>query len=87
MIPAYCAGYALTTADGKVRVVYACARKNKAGDVAVEEGSLEPGAERGTWKVTLATGALAKSVGDSGWWKPAVDNGKVTIGIWGGTCK
>ena len=82
-----CTGYVLTMADGKSRVVYACARKNKAGDVAVDEGSLEPGAERGTWKITSATGALAKTIGDSGWWKTAVDDGKVTSGIWGGTCK
>ena len=81
-----CSGYVLTMADGKVRVVYACAR-NSAGDVAVDEGTLEPGADRGTWKTTSATGALAKSAGDSGWWKEAVDNGKVTAGIWGGTCK
>src|SRR5579859_7692720 len=83
-----CTGYVLTMADGKVRVVYACARKNKAGDVVVDEGSLEPGADRGTGKYTSGTGTLAKRVGDSGWWKNAVDNnGKVTIGVWGGTCK
>jgi hypothetical protein len=73
--------------DGKVRVVYACARKNKAGDISVDEGSLEPGAERGTWKVTTATGGLAKQIGTSGWWQGAIDDGKVNAGIWGGTCK
>ena len=82
-----CTGYVLTMADGKSRVVYACACKNKAGDVAVDEGSLEPGTDRGTWKVTSATGALAKTIGDSGWWTPAIDDGKVGIGIFGGTCK
>ena len=44
-------------------------------------------ADRGTWKVTSATGALAKTIGDSGWWTPAIDDGKVGIGIFGGTCK
>jgi hypothetical protein len=82
-----CSGYFLTMADGKARMVYACARKNKDGDTVVDEGSLEPGADRGSWKVTHATGKLAKMLGDSGWWKAVADNGKVTIGVWGGTCK
>lgn len=82
-----CAGYMLNASDGKMRMVYACARKNKAGDVAVDEGTFEPGASRGTWKITMATGALAKMLGDSGWWQPVVENGKVIAGIWGGTCK
>lgn len=82
-----CAGYAISLPDGKARVVYVCARKNAAGDVSVDEGSLEPGADKGNWKVTYATGALAGQIGTSGWWKPVVDNGKVTAGAWGGTCK
>lgn len=81
-----CAGYAISLPDGKARVVFVCARKNAAGDVAVDEGSLEPGADKGSWKVNYATGALAKRVGDSGWWQPVVDNGKVTAGVWGGNC-
>jgi len=81
-----CSGYVLAMPDGKVRVVFGCARRNSAGDVAVDEGSLEPGADKGTWKITSATGALAKTVGDSGWWKGTIENGKVSAGIWGGTC-
>lgn len=82
-----CSGYVLSMADGKVRVVYACARKNKAGDVAVDEGTLEPGASRGTWNVTTATGALARAIGDSGWWQGAIEHGKVSAGTWGGICR
>ena len=82
-----CSGYVINLPDGKARAVYACARKNKSGDVAIEEGSFEPGAERGTWKITSATGALAKTIGDSGWWHPVVENGKVVAGVWGGNCK
>jgi hypothetical protein len=82
-----CSGYALAMADGKVRVVYACVRKNKEGDSYVDEGSLEPGAERGKWNITTATGALAKTIGSSGWWQGAIDDGKVSAGMWGGNCK
>ena len=84
-----CSGYALAMPDGKLRVVYACARKTKDGDVWVDEGSLEPGAERGTWKATVSTGAMAKlfPVGSNGWWQATTNDGKVTAGIWEGTCK
>jgi hypothetical protein len=82
-----CSGYLLTMPDGKVREVFACARKNNKGEVAVDEGSLEPGAKRGTWKVTSATGSLASSIGDSGWWTEDINDGKVSAGMWGGTCK
>jgi hypothetical protein len=82
-----CTGYVLSHPDGRYRLVYSCARKNAAGDVLVDEGSQEPGEKQGTWKDTVATGALAKRLGDSGWWKATIDDGKVTAGIWGGTCK
>ena len=81
-----CSGYVLTMPDGKTRVAYACARKNKLGDIAVDEGTREPGAKRGTWKVTSATGSLAGSIGDSGWWQEDINDGKVSAGTWGGTC-
>ena len=81
-----CAGYVLTLPDGKTRLVYACARKNKKGEIAIDEGSLEPDAKRGTWKVTSATGSLTKSIGDSGWWSQDIADGKVSAGTWGGTC-
>jgi hypothetical protein len=84
--PGACTGYTLTMADGNFRVVYACARKTSDGSVAVDEGSLEPGAERGTWKITSATGSLAKTLGDSGWWQGTIQDGKVSAGIWGGNC-
>lgn len=82
-----CAGYALALPEGKARVVYACVRKNAAGDVYVDEGSWEPGAEMGTWKITAGTGSFIKTIGNGGWWKPVMDNGKVVSGMWGGNCR
>ncbi|UCH47229.1 MAG: hypothetical protein JSU95_14185 [Betaproteobacteria bacterium] len=87
MVAGTCTGYTLTMADGTSRTVFACARRNSQGDVQVDEGSLEPGAERGTWKITTATGAFAKRMGNSGWWQGTIQDGKVGAGIWGGNCK
>ena len=81
-----CGGYALTTPDGKTRVAYACARKGKDGDSWSDAGGIEPGADRGTWKQTGGTGALAGKT-NSGWWQAVVDDGKTTTGIWGGNCQ
>jgi hypothetical protein len=79
-----CNGYAITTPDGKVRMAGACALKNKDGDSWSYTWGMEPGADRGWWKSTAGTGALARL--NSGWWQPTVTDGKTSIGIWGGTC-
>lgn len=80
-----CGGYALATPDGKVRVAGICTRKMNDGASESDVFSLEPGAERGTWKQVAGTGALAgKSY--SGWWQSVISDGKAEMGIWGGNC-
>jgi len=80
-----CGGYAITTPDGKTRVVGVCARKTKDGDSWSDEWVLEPGAERGTWKQVGGTGVFAGKKW-SGWWQPVFDDGKIFMGKWGGNC-
>lgn len=80
-----CGGYALVMPDGKVRVVGVCARKNKDGDSYTDEWSLEPGAQRGVWKQSGGTGALAGKT-NSGWWQSLAADGTTETGIWGGNC-
>jgi len=80
-----CGGYAITTPDGKTRVVGVCARKTKDGDSWSDEWVLEPGAERGTWKQVGGTGVFAGKKW-SGWWQPGFDDGKIFMGNWGGNC-
>ena len=71
--------------DGKVRVAGICTRKMNDGASESDVFSLEPGAERGTWKQVAGTGALAgKSY--SGWWQSVISDGKAEMGIWGGNC-
>src|SRR4051794_41077808 len=79
-----CGGYAITTPDGKTRVVGVCARKTKDGDSWSDEWVLEPGADRGTWKQTGGTGAFAgKKM--AGVWGRGVSEGKNFMGKLGGT--
>ena len=80
-----CMGYALTTPDGKTRLVGVCARKNKDGDSWSDEWTLEPGAARGAWKMAGGTGVFSGKSW-SGWWEPISDDGKVFMGRWGGNC-
>jgi hypothetical protein len=80
-----CGGYFVATPDGKTRAAGVCTRKGKDGDSESDTWSMEPGAERGTWKVVGGTGAFAGK-NFSGWWQPLVDDGKATTGIWGGNC-
>ena len=80
-----CGGYAITTPDGKTRMVGVCARKTKDGDTWSDEWVLEAGAEKGTWKQSGSTGALANKK-SSGWWQPISDDGKLFMGRWGGSC-
>jgi len=87
MVAGSCTGFTLTMADGTSRTLYACARRSSSGDVMVDEGSFEPGAERGTWTITTATGAFAPRVGNSGWWQGTIQDGNVSAGIWEGNCK
>ena len=81
-----CGGYVLTTPDGKSKMGYACARKNKDGDSWSDSGGIEPGSDRGTWKQAAGTGVFAGK-NNSGWWQAVVDYGKTTTGIWGGNCQ
>jgi hypothetical protein len=80
-----CGGYFVSTPDGKTRAAGVCTRKGKDGDSESDTWSMEPGAERGTWKMVGGTGTLAGK-NFSGWWQPLVDDGKATTGIWGGNC-
>lgn len=79
-----CSGYALTTPDGKTRLAGVCARKTKDGSFS-DIWSKEPGAERGVWKMSGGTGSLAGKTW-SGWWQVVFEDGKLTLGRWGGTC-
>jgi hypothetical protein len=80
-----CGGYLLTTPDGKSRLGYACARKTKSGDSWSDYGTIEPGADRGTWKQSGGTGVFAGK-NNSGTWQAVVDDGKTTTGVWTGNC-
>jgi len=80
-----CGGYAITTPDGKTIVAGSCARKTKDGDSWSDEWRMEPGAQRGTWKQTGGTGVFAGK-NWTGWWQPVLSEGKIYMGIWGGTC-
>jgi len=79
-----CGGYFITTPDGKTRGVGVCARKSKDGSFS-DEWVIEPGAERGTWKMSGATGVFAGKHWE-GWWQPVSDDGKVFMGTWGSNC-
>ena len=81
-----CGGYVLTTPDGKMRLAYACARKNKDGDSWSDAGTIEPGADHGTWKQTGGTGVFAGK-NNGGTWQAVVDDGKTTTGTWTGNCQ
>jgi len=80
-----CGGYAITTPDGKTRLVGVCARKSKDADSFSDEWVLEAGAERGTWRQIGGTGIFAGKK-SSGWFQPISDDGKVYMGRWGGNC-
>ena len=81
-----CGGYFLTTPDGKTMAAGICTRKGKDEDSESDVFALEPGAERGTWKLVAGTGAFA-GMNASGWWQPMVDDGKENMGKWGGNCQ
>lgn len=79
-----CNGYMLTLPGGTTQVAGFCALKDKKGDSWSFAYGIEPGAERGWWKITGGTGALtAKS---SGWFQQTVTDGKTSLGVWGGNC-
>ena len=81
-----CGGYTLTMPDGKTMTSGICTRKGNNGDSESDVWSIEPGAERGTWKQVAGTGAMAcKSC--SGWFEAMVDDGKESMGKWGGDCR
>ncbi len=82
-----CAGHVLTTPDGKMRLAFACLRKNKDGDSFSGAGTIEPGASRGNWTRTGGTGVFSATIGSGGWWEFTMDDGKVSSGKWGGNCK
>lgn len=81
-----CGGYALATPDGKVRVAGVCTRKMKDGSSESDVFALEPGADRGTWKMVAGTGVFAGK-SNSGWWQSVITDGKAELGIWGGNCQ
>ena len=81
-----CGGYSLTTPDGKTMLAGICTRKGKEGDSESDVWSIEPGAERGTWKLVAGTGVFAGK-NNSGWWQSMINDGKVDMGKWGGNCQ
>ena len=81
-----CSGYALTTPDGKTRMAGVCARKTAEGDSFSDVWALEPGADRGTYKMVGGTGAFAGMVME-GWWQIKLEDGKMASGEWGGICR
>ena len=80
-----CSGYALTTPDGKTRMSGICARKTKDGDSFSDTWALEPGADKGTFKMVGSTGGFAGKT-MSGWWQITLEDGKMASGKWGGNC-
>jgi hypothetical protein len=80
-----CSGWVLTLPDGKTRMSYACARKSKDGHSWSDYGGIEPGADRGTWKMVGGTGVFAGK-SRSGTWQETVNDGKTTVGTFTGNC-
>jgi hypothetical protein len=81
-----CGGYVLTVPDGKTSESGLCTRKGKDGDSIIEVISMEPGAERGSWKQIGGTGTLAGKT-NSGWFQPTMSDGTTNTGKWGGNCQ
>lgn len=81
-----CGGYALATPDGKVRMAGVCARKDKDGNSWSDEWGLDAGADKGWWRMSGGTGTFAGKK-NSGWWQPVAEDGKTTMGHWGGNCQ
>lgn len=77
-----CSGYALTTPDGKTRVTGICSRKTKDGDSFSDAWVLEPGADKGTFKLVGGTGVFAGKTW-SGWWQGTLEDGKMASGKFG----
>lgn len=81
-----CSGTFLATPDGKVAGSGFCIRKDKDGDTQSISFDLKPGADKGGWKSVGGTGKFAGKT-DSGWFQAAVNDGKMSVARWGGTCK
>jgi hypothetical protein len=81
-----CTGTFLVMPGGKVAGAGFCLRKDKDGDTESLAWELPADSDKGTWKMTGGTGKFAGKT-DSGWWQPAVNDGKMTVTRWGGTCK
>ena len=81
-----CSGYMLTTPDGKIQAAGGCLRKAADGSSSSMAWELQPGAERGTWKITSGTGKYAGKK-SSGWYQMQFFEGKLSFGVWGGTCE
>lgn len=78
-----CGGYVLTLPDGKSRLGYACARKDKNGDSYSDYGTMEPGADKGSWTQSGGTGVFAGKK-NSGWWQVVTQDSKTTTGTFTG---
>lgn len=81
-----CGGYVITLPDGKIRLGYACARKDQNGNSYSDYGTMEPGADKGSWTQAGGTGVFAGKK-NSGWWQPVAQDGKTTMGTWTGNCE
>jgi hypothetical protein len=81
-----CGGYTLTMPDGKTITSGICTRKGKDEDSESDVFSMEPGAERGTWKQISGTGSFAGK-NNSGWYQPTMSDGTTNVGKWGGNCQ
>lgn len=82
-----CAGTFLTLADGKQTGSGYCTRKDKDGDITMDEWALAPGADKGTWKIVVATGKFKNLVGSTGWWQFVGSDGKRSLVRFDGDCK
>ena len=80
-----CAGYVLTTPDGKSYLAYACARKDANGDSFSDAGGMAPGADYGTWTKTGGTGVFAGG-NWKGTWRSINTDGLTTLGTFTGNC-
>ncbi|MEO8040495.1 MAG: hypothetical protein ABI794_17130, partial [Betaproteobacteria bacterium] len=86
MVTGRCSGTFLAMPDGKVGGAGFCLRRDKDGDTQSISFELKPGADKRAWQSTGGTGKFAGRT-DSGWFQPAVNDGKMAVSRWGGTCK
>lgn len=81
-----CSGFIEVTSDGGLKMDGYCHRTNTDGDMIVDHWWQNLGDERGTWEWVRGTGALAKLVGQGGWFESALENGALGVTRWASNC-